>query len=428
MARKKTTRPEPLPREQQPQFIEALKYLPADDAALVKLAGDMLELFNDAVRTNSLSQMESAALRYSLVVYRLNGDTFFACGVDDGSMTRLKRQLAAPAGTVPGWGQAGEWLIEIDGMRIRVESDAGDLNHLHSVDFRAVDADALFLSSSGYRSHFMAPERWLGHSFGGAVRLELERLLQGDCKPCAIDAKYRDKGFEVPAWLARALASVTDNGQLAMPLNGEALSVAEPEKKGPLSNAERQREWRKRQREQKDALKKQDLRTVVLDSRDRNYLCAALDYYEFCGTNCPGGDYMKANLLELYRRIDPPHALSKTEWPADHARAAWRHKQFTAENHENYKAQALQKANTEIQQLKAALQQIAQEVGGVPVKVAAPAGLSEVERLRAEVEALRRHVATEVADRAKAFEAVAVLQERLKKAGLVHDYRRQPGE
>lgn len=48
--------------------------------------------------------------------------------------------------------------------------------------------------------------------------------------------------------------------------------------------------------------------------------------------------------------------------------------------------------------------------------------------MREQIAGLQDQNALEVADRGRAFEAVAVLQERLKKAGLVSDYRKQPGE
>ena len=91
--------------------------------------------------------------------------------------------------------------------------------------------------------------------------------------------------------------------------------------------------------------------------------------------------------------------------------------------------QKLLQGQEEIKRLKAALQEIVAEVGGAPGTQPAPvAKVDRVEVLQRRVKDLEKSNALEVADRGKAYDAVAVLQARLKKAGLVHDYRRQPGE
>lgn len=88
----------------------------------------------------------------------------------------------------------------------------------------------------------------------------------------------------------------------------------------------------------------------------------------------------------------------------------------------------LVKARAEVERLQAALQQIAAEVAGTPNTAPARSEPALVDRLRAQVQGLQKQNATEIADRARAFDAVAVLQARLRKAGLPHDYRALPGE
>ena len=56
------------------------------------------------------------------------------------------------------------------------------------------------------------------------------------------------------------------------------------------------------------------------------------------------------------------------------------------------------------------------------------ASQAEVEQLRRQVEQLQRDNSEVYAERGKAMDAVEVLQARLSRAGLVSDYRRQPGE
>lgn len=82
----------------------------------------------------------------------------------------------------------------------------------------------------------------------------------------------------------------------------------------------------------------------------------------------------------------------------------------------------LQQLRAENARMKAALQDIAQEV-------AAPVVASDgAVALKQQVAALQKENAQCLAERGQAFEAVGVLQARLKKAGLVSDYRPQAGE
>lgn len=89
MAKKKAPAQE-LPLEQQPLFLKTLEFLPSERGELEQLAGDMLQLFNDAMITASARDIETSALRYRAVVYRLNGDTFMGCSAQDGTGSQLR--------------------------------------------------------------------------------------------------------------------------------------------------------------------------------------------------------------------------------------------------------------------------------------------------------------------------------------------------
>jgi hypothetical protein len=546
MAKKKTPAQD-LPLEEQPLFLKTLEHLPAEPEALEQLAGQMLELFNDAMRAGSLRDIETSALRYEAVVYRLNGDTFFGSGADDGPGTRLQKRFAAPAGTVPGWGQTGEYLLEVAGMLLRVKVDPWrGFNGVHSLGFYAVDAAAPFISETGFMSHFMHADKHVGQELGQAVRADVEHLLQGERKPRPISEKDRAK-VSIPAWLAPALQGVTRNGQLAMPLAGDVLSLAAPVNTGPMSNAERQRLHRKRQKELADT---QGLKNIPLTQEDRAVLSLGLLAHEdlfhrpkdWATTKKPEFDSLLARLWpegdkgrylaepgrsthrpagflreeieqqavvisRLHRELaklslgpaapaevvidaaDPKqwtrtvqlnrdqdallhHAFSvfftarddlkyleseyvlenlerifqgsplwtedlKAELDQDlgilninkrrdkEAKRGWNaYKDERAQNVKLFKERAADRA--EIKRLQEALQQIAQEVSGAAVAKPAPSKIED--QLRQEIASLQNSNAIEISDRAKAFEAVEVLQARLKKAGLPHDFRRQPGE
>ncbi len=263
MAKKKAPAQE-LPLEHQPLFLKTLEFLPAERAELEQLAGDMLQLFNDAMIAGSARDIETSALRYSAVVYRLNGDTFMGSGTKDGPGGKLRKHLAAPAGVVPGWGRAGEYLLEVGGMRMRVAVDPWGINGVYSLSFHAVDASSKFISETGYMSHFLHPDQHVGQELGHAVRVEVEALLQGERKPRAIREEERSK-ITVPAWLAPALQGVTRNGQMNMPLSGEAM-LSEPVEKVPMTNAERQRRHRQRLKQLADT---EGLKVIPLTQEER---------------------------------------------------------------------------------------------------------------------------------------------------------------
>lgn len=543
MAKKKSPANE-LPLEQQPLFLKTLEFLPAERGELEQLARDMLALFNDAMITASARDIETSALRYSAVVYRMHGDTFMGSSTKEGAGGQLRRLLAAPAGVVPGWGQAGGYLLEVDGMRLRVEVDPWGINGVHSVGFHAVDAAAKFISETGYLSQFLHPDQNVGRTFSQAVRELVEQLLQGERKPKAIREEDRSK-VTVPAWLVPALQGVTRNGQLNMPLSGEAL-LPEPAEKVPLSNAERQRRHRQKLKELADT---EGLKLIPLTQEDRMILSLGVLAHEdlfhrpkdWAISKKPGFDALLAKLwpegddgrymaepqrstrrpagflhdelkyqrglvtrLEIENRAlragepvagevivsaDDPHNWARTVkltrdedalmlWAfsvfftaradLDHltsplvlerletifqgcplwteefkakldqdqgiingnkyrdkeAKRGWKHyEDERAQNVQLFKERAADRA--EIERLKAALNDIAAEVG-------APRELNkstlEGDALRLKVAALERENRMLESERNKAHSAISTWEQRLRAAGVSTDYRKLPGE
>lgn len=69
----------------------------------------------------------------------------------------LDRATRARKGTVPLWGQSGSFIIDIDGMRVRIAMDgifalASNVYHWLGFAAHAVDWDKPFLSETGFRS------------------------------------------------------------------------------------------------------------------------------------------------------------------------------------------------------------------------------------------------------------------------------------
>lgn len=396
-----------VPREERPEFLGFVAQLAGvDPAEFPARARALVARYHDAVLAGDLETLDSSQSAYEALVYVLNGNTMLGSAAgDDSAAYVLARAVAAAPGQVPCWGQSGDFLVEVDGMRVRVEVAEGLHNH-HGLTLHAVDLDRPFLSETGYRSHGVTVTSHLGETVDQAVRRAVAEVLEGEGKPKAIeaDAFVRRNPKPRPKWLADALAGVLPDGQLAM------FGDAPPsDKQLPKSNAERQRALRQRRKEQQlkpvmlDESERQmleelrairakadpidDPRPFMLTQRDRSYLTSALDFYEFATLkNAFGvsGDYQKTNLRDLYVRMSVHRVYQQaTDFPPDEKRQAWSHEQMTQGFYDDYKKK---------------------------------------------IAALEKENALLESERNKAHSAIALWEQRLRAAGLSTDYRQQPGE
>ncbi len=92
-----------------------------------------------------------------LLALRLNGGDSGILAHDDAPGYVLAREAAAPAGTLPLWGQVGEFVITVGTMRVRIEIEGmsgigSSFCYWPGFAAHAVDYDKPFLSETGYRS------------------------------------------------------------------------------------------------------------------------------------------------------------------------------------------------------------------------------------------------------------------------------------
>lgn len=262
-------------------FGNALAMLPVGDEALLSHAAFRLDQFNDAMLCDDAKAIEAAELFYWASVYRLNGDTAWACAVAGGGLDKVQKHLAPALGVPTRWGERGEWLLEVGDMRLWVRVGCSSLGGGHGVNLHAVDADAPFLNAHGEQHVRLWPDACRGLDFVRALRQEVERLLAGECPPVALEQGVRER-LQLPEWMEPALEGVTHNGQHALALSGRiAAPVAEvapePEPKAPMSNKERQRLFRQRQKQRRDQAKAEGVRTLELEDVDLARLWIALD-------------------------------------------------------------------------------------------------------------------------------------------------------
>lgn len=274
MASKKKTPQQYVPLEERPEFIAAVEALPADSTELVLRASQARHLYHDAMLAGDEQALGSASVVYRACVIKLNGGTHFGCS---GIQKELEAKFAAPPGQVPSWGQAGEFLLEVEGMRIVVKMCPDSMSTHCGAELNAVDFDKPFLSRTGYRHQYMHAMQHLGRTVDQAVRAEVMELLAGEGKAAAIDSEHATKkDRKAWPWLADALACVRVDGQLAM--FGDV--PKDPSAKVPLSNAERQRLFRRRRNERKAALAAEGVQSIALTSTERCVLSLGLLAHE----------------------------------------------------------------------------------------------------------------------------------------------------
>ncbi len=388
MARKKPM--QYVPREQRPEFIAAVAALPADPVELERTAAGVRQLYHDAMLAGDVQALEDADVVYRACVIKLNGGTHF--GSAD-IQKALEAKFAAPTGQVPEWGQAGEFLLDVEGMRLVVKMCPDSLSDHCGAELHAVDFDKPFVSRTGYRHQYMRPGQHLGRAVDQAVRAEVLELLAGEGKAVGITDEWDGgKNRKLWPWLAEALAGVRADGQLAM--FGDV--PKDPAAKVPMSNKDRQKAFRERQREQKAAQAAEGVQAIRLTSTERCVLSLGLLAHEDLDHRPKDWETSKKPGFD---------ALLRKLWPeGDNGRYLAEPKRST------YRPTAFLRDELERQRgMVERLEQYTRE-------------------LRAEVEGLKSQNAAEVADRAKAFDAVAVLTSRLKAAGLSTDYRPQAGE
>ena len=106
-------------------------------------------------RSTYSAEVERATSRYEAVTWKLNGGTFFGCqGGPEAAGCVIDRHCSAAPGDVPCWGQAGQFLVEVEGLRALVDFGGGVGVMGSHFEFNAVDLDKPFISETGYRSHF----------------------------------------------------------------------------------------------------------------------------------------------------------------------------------------------------------------------------------------------------------------------------------
>ena len=103
---------------------ERTAHLPSTLEEAIPVYRDLIEKYNAAMLVRDLPAIEKIQKEAEDLAVKLNGGELLGImGGPDAPVYVLERATAAPSGTVPMWGRTGDFIISVDGMRVRIEQD-----------------------------------------------------------------------------------------------------------------------------------------------------------------------------------------------------------------------------------------------------------------------------------------------------------------
>jgi hypothetical protein len=197
---------------------ERTAHIPSTMEEAVPFYRKLIERHHEAMMAGDKANIDAIRKEARDLAIKLNGGRPFGIAVrGEGAASLLADATAAPEGTMPLWGQTGNYIIDVDGMKVRIEQEGKSGLGCMSAFWpgfsaHAVDYDKPFMSNTGYRSFigiFAPPEPDVTpEDFArGAIRGHLQRDHRG--KPYGIDQSYADREMERRAERAIAAAAET---------------------------------------------------------------------------------------------------------------------------------------------------------------------------------------------------------------------------
>lgn len=130
----------------EPKIRRGIPHLPLDMNGIVECARNALLGFDKAVCDND----RDAARRYE-DIYLAAEWSLYGGDRHDPDKEKLHKRLSEVSGRVCKWGQHGEFLLTVKGMRVWVSSSSWSFSS-PAYSYRAVDAGMPFISETGFRS------------------------------------------------------------------------------------------------------------------------------------------------------------------------------------------------------------------------------------------------------------------------------------
>jgi hypothetical protein len=134
------------------------------------------------------------------LAYKLNGGDGGIKGGPDAPCYVLERATEAPAGTVPLWGQTGQFTIDVNGMKARIEQEGifGTVASYYlypGFGAHAVDYDKPSFSETGFHIFFPQAEAIPGITPDAFAAMAMEEYVKRERKGklCKIERSYVER-------------------------------------------------------------------------------------------------------------------------------------------------------------------------------------------------------------------------------------------
>lgn len=184
------------------KFERETAHLPDTFAEAIPFYRDLIEQNHAAMLAADVDETMRLHEEAHKLALRLNSGEPGIIANDDAPGCVLERETAAASGTVPLWGQIGDFIIIVDTMRVHIELEGmfgigSGFSFWPGFSTHVVDFERPFLSPTGYRSFLgihadpqpgLTPDAFTREVIAAYVERELKGKLE------AIADRYRDKG------------------------------------------------------------------------------------------------------------------------------------------------------------------------------------------------------------------------------------------
>lgn len=198
----------PLPPYSESQVASVAGSLPDSREALLAHAKASMQAFDTGIMVGDEQAAQAAQVNYAAAIWYLNNRTFFGCrGGPDAPGYQVERHCAAEPGKAPRWGQQGEFLVSVGGMRVLVKTRDDTYAGMARFELHAIEGDRPFLTATGYRSALVpiqagtTPEQAAAAFIGGMLAEEGQVM---------IEAEYRARAHRLAAvhWVRSEVANL----------------------------------------------------------------------------------------------------------------------------------------------------------------------------------------------------------------------------
>ena len=171
-------------------------HLPGEMNKAIALFRKLLQAYHRAVMAGDRNEIERIDEEADRLAYKVEGSCAILAN-DNSAGNVFKRRTRARKGTVPTWGQAGEFEVNVNGVRVAIEWDG--LFGIGSPGFAAhvVEPDKPFISHTGFRSFLGGSYRFAtmggGQTVDQFVIAEIEQHIATNLKGklVAVAKEYR---------------------------------------------------------------------------------------------------------------------------------------------------------------------------------------------------------------------------------------------